>query len=119
MLEFALGHERSRCREKEPTPPKNDKMSESMYFFYIYVEATHIYLPGGHHCISIPLSFHDGGNEIESNNQSKPQLVNPAVRDSAAPNVHKHKAHSRPKKIRANPESHSDYLTALTRARHL
>lgn len=60
---------------------------------------------------SLDLCSHDGGIEIESNNQSKAnptcrQLVSPAVRDSAPPNVHKHKAHSHLKKIRANPKSH-------------
>lgn len=76
-----------------------------MYFFYTCGINMHLF---GHHCISIPFCCHDGGNEIESNNQSRanPQLVNPAVRASAAPNVHKHKAHSRLKKIRANPKSH-------------
>lgn len=47
-------------------------MSESMnFFFYTYVDATYIYLPGGHHCISIPLSHWTSAAMMEAMKQNQ------------------------------------------------
>lgn len=51
-----------------------------------------------------------------SNNQSgaNPQLADPAVRDSAAPNVHKHKAHSHLKKKKKKSEPTLNPISRLS-----